>query len=67
MARTFEVSINPDRWVKARGLSEPIDEDLGFRVIVFLKGLCSWGLYRGNGKENGNYHIMVGYILGFRV
>ena len=23
-----------------------------------------WGLYRDNGKENGNYHIIIGYILG---
>ena len=22
------------------------------------------GLYRDNGKENGNYYIMIGYILG---
>ena len=22
------------------------------------------GLYRDNGKENGNYHIIIGYILG---
>ena len=23
------------------------------------------GLYRDNGKENGNYYIITGYILGF--
>ena len=23
------------------------------------------GLYRNNGKENGNYYSMIGYILGF--
>ena len=22
------------------------------------------GLYRDNGKENGNYHTIIGYILG---
>ena len=22
------------------------------------------GLYRDNGKENGNYYIIIGYILG---
>ena len=29
---------------------------LGFWVIL--------GLYRDNGKENGNYYIIIGYILG---
>ena len=23
-----------------------------------------WGLYRDNGKENGHYYILIGYILG---
>ena len=23
------------------------------------------GLYRDNGKENGNYYILMGYMLGF--
>ena len=23
------------------------------------------GLYRDNGKEDGNYHITIGYILGY--
>ena len=24
------------------------------------------GLYRYNGKENGNYYIIIGYILGIQ-
>ena len=27
-------------------------------------GLGFLGLYRDNGKENGNYYIIIGYILG---
>ena len=23
-----------------------------------------WGLYKNNGKENGSYYIMIGYISG---
>ena len=39
-------------------LAEPgTSEALRF-IFVLL------GLYRDNGKENGNYHITIGYILG---
>ena len=24
-----------------------------------------WGLYRDNGRENGNYFILLGFIWGF--
>ena len=30
----------------------------------YLLGGKIWGLYRDNGKENGNYYIIIGYILG---
>ena len=29
-----------------------------------LDGWQDWGLYRDNGKENGNYYNTIGYILG---
>ena len=24
----------------------------------------AWGLYRDNGKENGNYYSIIGFMLG---
>ena len=32
---------------------------LGFRVIL--------GLYSDNGKENGNYYVIIGDILGYDI
>ena len=34
------------------------------RLIVPLKGYIGniLGLYRDNGKENGNYYITIGYV-----
>ena len=40
-----------------------------FQAIVPLKKIeygCYIGLYRDNGKENGNYYIIIVYILGLQ-
>ena len=49
-------------------LSITRDQDAGMRLGVTYRGLAGniiLGLYRDNGKENGNYYIIVGYILGW--
>ena len=33
-------------------------------VYVYIYIYIYWGLFRDNGKENGNYNIIMGYILG---
>ena len=32
-------------------------------LYIYIFGYIILGLYRDNGEENGNYHIIVGYII----
>ena len=39
----------------------------GELCLFRLGGYSMLGLYWDNGEENGNYYMIVGYILGYRV
>ena len=32
--------------------------------LLYCNRVYIYGLYRDNGKEHGNYHVLIGYILG---
>ena len=44
------------------GIMEKKMETTG--IIGIIKDLRVYGLYKDNGKENGNYYIIIRYILG---
>ena len=57
--RGFRVGVSQDR---APLLSMSVCLMPPYLSVVYTVRFI-YGLYRNNGKENGNYHVTIGYIL----
>ena len=45
--------------------AEARDPENGTYYIIIIG--CILGLFKGNGKENGSFYTIIGYILGFNI